>query len=690
MGSIRKLINRLSVGQKVMTVIIVEVMSYTMVTTIALMQIHAVGTEVKQMSDLYLPLFSSTESIRQQIQEGRLNLREIIFVGDRVVYDKDAEETYIAARVRYQGGNGDITYQISWAENLIGQSVRQSTDGNSLIKQYSPRLLTQLSNIQQASRIHNKRAEKIFRHVEDGSFLMGMEMIDEMSASEAVLNRELDNLVSYLQELKKASVDYAINVEKMASIFTILASIITVCVVIAIFFYIVKRNISKPLHILTDAINSFNAMTEVRETESERDLMGRGDELGMVSRSLNKLKHDLWAQGHDLRAAKEEAEQANRAKSHFLAAASHDLRQPLHTMQMYIAALRHKLHDKDTLSIVADIDAVSISTGRLLNALLDVSQLEAGAVKPQFVDFPVQEVMRRVARAFKPLAYRKNLRLSVVPSSAFVRSDPVLLERIIGNFASNAMQYTDKGSVLLGCRLRGGQLAIEVWDTGPGIPSDQATAIFEDFHQLHNKERDRDKGLGLGLAIVRRLVACLGHRLEHDSKVGQGSRFAVLVDIAEKTAVANEEEEQFEQFLQDLRNIVVLLIEDDLPALNATQQLLNFWGCRVLPARSLDEALVKVSESAATPDIVVADYRLPGGLNGTDAITRVQLALGVAIPAIIITGEVQTEEIKEISELGYRVLFKPVRPAKLRALMTHLLLQRAAPPQPEGDVRWSA
>ena len=673
-----------------MTVIIVEVMSYTMVTTIALLQIHAVGNEVKQMSDLYLPLFTSTEAIRQQIQEGRLNLREIIFVGDRVVYDKDAEETYIAARVRYEDGNRDITEEINWAEDLIEQSILQSGDGDSLISQYSPRLLMQLSSIRQASRIHNKRAEKVFRHVEDGSFLMGMEMIDEVSASEAVLTSELDNLVSYLEDLKKASVDYAVNVEKTASIFTILASIITVCVVIVIFFYIVKRNITKPLHMLTDAINSFNALSEVRETKSERDLMMRGDELGMVSRSFNKLKHDLWAQGHALRAAKEEAEQANRAKSQFLAAASHDLRQPLHTLQMYIAALRHKLQEKDALAIVADIDAVSVSTGRLLNALLDVSQLEAGAVKPQFTDFPVQEVLRRVTRAFEPMAHRKELDLRMVPSSTVVRSDPVLLERIIGNFASNAIRYTHEGSVLVGCRRRGAKLAVEVWDTGPGIPEDQAGAIFEDFHQLHNKERDRGKGLGLGLAIVRRLADCLDHRLEHESKVGHGSRFSVLVDIAEAAPVENEEEEPFDQFLRDLRGVVVLLIEDDVPALKATHQLLEFWGCRVLPARSLDDGLAVVSTSSATPDVVVADYRLPDGLNGIEAITRIQLVLGVAIPAIIVTGEAQTEEIREISELGYRVLFKPVRPAKLRALMTHLLLQQSESPQSREEVRWSA
>ena len=165
-----------------------------------------------------------------------------------------------------------------------------------------------------------------------------------------------------------------------------------------------EEHISNPLHALTDTINSISALHNIEDSAMEKELMSRGDELGMVSRSFNKLKHDLSAQDKNLRDAKEDAEKANRAKSQFLAAASHDLRQPLHAMQMYITALQQRIQDKETLKIVSDIDAVSISTGRLLNSILDVSQLEAGAVKPQIEDFSIQEILHKVARSFRPMA----------------------------------------------------------------------------------------------------------------------------------------------------------------------------------------------------------------------------------------------------------------------------------------------
>ncbi|MBT8125246.1 MAG: HAMP domain-containing histidine kinase, partial [Gammaproteobacteria bacterium] len=518
-NKIKNIINKMSVGQKVLTIIFLEIFSYSVVTTIALSQINSVGNVVKQTSDLYLPLFSSSESIRHQIQDSRLNLKDIIFVGDRVVYDKEAEEAYIAARGRYQEDHSNINEEIDWADKLITKASSQKDAQNNLIREYSQNLLRQLSSLRQASRIHNIRAEKVFHHVEDGSFLMGMEMVSDVEASEKTLINELDALVTELSNLNDASVEYAGRVENTASSFTVLASIITICIVITIFYYVVKRNISDPLHALTDTINSISALHDIEDSEMEKELMSRGDELGMVSRSFNKLKHDLSAQDKNLRDAKEDAERANRAKSQFLASASHDLRQPLHAMQMYITALQQKIKDRNLLKIVSDIDAVSISTGRLLNSILDVSQLEAGAVKPQIENFAIQEVLHRVARGFRPMSYRKGIALHIVPSSAYVHSDPILLEQIIGNFVANAIRYTETGRVLLGCRRRKGKLSIEVLDTGPGIPKHQRDAIFDDFHQLDNKERDRGKGLGLGLAIVRRLSICLSHQIEHSSEV---------------------------------------------------------------------------------------------------------------------------------------------------------------------------
>ena len=673
-SKVKNIINKMSVGQKILSIIFLEILSYSIVTTIALSQINSVGNVVKQMSDLYLPLFNSSESIRHHIQGSRLNLKDIIFVGDRVVYDKEAEETYIAARGRYQEDHSNINEEIDWADKLITKAVSQENVQDNLINEYSQTLLRQLSSLRQASRIHNIRAEKVFRHVEDGSFLMGMEFVSDVTASEKTLISELDALVSELSTLNDASVKYASRVEDTASSFTILASIITICIVITIFYYVVKRNISDPLHALTDTINSISALHDIEDSEMEKELMSRGDELGLVSQSFNKLKHDLSAQDKNLRDAKEDAERANRAKSQFLASASHDLRQPLHAMQMYITALQQKIKDKDLLKIVSDIDAVSISTGRLLNSILDVSQLEAGAVKPQIEDFPIQEVLHRVARGFRPMSYRKGIALHIVPSSVYVRSDPILLEQIIGNFVANAIRYTETGRVLLGCRRRTGKLSIEVLDTGPGIPKHQRDAIFEDFHQLDNKERDRGKGLGLGLAIVRRLSYCLNHYIEHSSIIKQGSRFAVIVELGNKPAQAIKQR-PYETSLLDLNNISVLLIEDDEIVLNATEQLLSSWECNVNSAKSGQEAERLILDPRNIPDIIIADYRLPGSINGVQTIKNITAKLGYPIPAFIITGEADTSEVRKIADHGYRVLSKPVHPAKLRALISHLIVE---------------
>ena len=670
----KNIINDMSVGQKVLMVLFLEIFSYSLVTTIALSQINSVGNVVRQMSDLYIPLFTSSETVRLQIQEGRLNLKDIIFVGDRVVYDKEAEEKYIAAKGKYQENHTNIEAEINDSYNLITKATANQNEKDSLITTYRQDLLRQLSSVRQANRINSIRAEKVFRHVEDGSFLMGMEMISDVRASENTLTKELDALVSVLASLNDAAVKYAERVEKTASTFTILASIMTFCIVITIFYYVVKKNISNPLHSLADTFNSISALHGIEDSPIEKQLMSRGDELGIVSRSFNNLKHDLSAQDKKLRDAKEDAERANRAKSQFLAAASHDLRQPLHAMQMYITALEQKIQDKEVLKIVGDIDAVSISTGRLLNSILDVSQLEAGAVKPQIEDFPIQELLNKIARSFRPMSSRKGLSLNIVPSSAYVRSDPVLLEQIIGNFVANAIRYTETGQVLLGCRRRKELLSIEIIDTGPGIPKHQSEAIFDDFHQLDNKERDRGKGLGLGLAIVRRLSNCLNHKIEHSSKIKYGSRFAVVTALGKKPAKATNKLE-IDSGLFDLRNTSILLIEDDLMVLDATQNLLTSWNCKVLCAKSFPHAKQVISNAQSMPDIILADYSLPGEKNGAQAIESLRNMIGYPVPAFIITGEADTSKIRSIADHGFRVLSKPVHPAKLRALISHLLIE---------------
>ena len=530
--TLRALINKMTVGQKVMTVIFVEIVSYTLITIIAISQISALGTEVKRMSDLYLPLFSATEAVRQHIQDMRLSLKEIIFIGDRVVYDKATEAKYVKERARYTLKHIQIQNEVDSAVELINSSVYAQADKSSVIKKYRNDVLSQLGVIKKSSTTYNETVDKLLLQIEFGSYLMGKETIGEAEDSEKQLNSELDRLLVILVALKQASVSYANEVEEKARTFTISSSAFTICVVIFIFFLIVKRNITRPFHVLTDTINTFDPAQEQEDSRHEKAIMDRGDELGTVAQSFNNLKHVIWDQRKALETAIDDADRANRAKSQFLAAASHDLRQPMHAMQMFIAALRDRVDDPEGQKILSNIDAVSVTTGRLLNALLDVSQLEAGDVQPQLENFPIQEVLRRVARSFVPLAQRKGLECRIVPSTLIVHSDPILLERILQNLVSNAIRYTTHGKVLIGCRRRGKQVFLEVWDTGPGIPDEQSEAIYDEFHQLDNKERDRGQGLGLGLAIVRRLADCLSHPVGHRSELGKGSGFSVSVPMA--------------------------------------------------------------------------------------------------------------------------------------------------------------
>ncbi len=680
---LQTLFNSLSVGQKVMTVIAVEILSYSIITSIALYQIHVMGNEIRQMANLYIPLLSTNASIQQLVQDERLHFKDIVFYGDRVVYDKDAEDTYLQARANYREANSKINALIGMSEHMVVDALAALNSNDATILQtFAPALLDKLTRIRDAQVQTTDRVNEIFDHVEDGSFLMGMELVDGVNASERVLLAELDSLESELQELKAASLEYAANAERSSSRMTILASIATVCVVIAIFFFMVKRNISRPLHTLTDAIKTFDPLTPQDASREEREqaqLLSRGDELGMVARSLLELKQTLRSQGLALHSAKEEAERADRAKTKFLAAASHDLRQPLHAMQMYIAALRQRVKDKRSITIIDDIQAVSFATGRLLNSLLDVSQLEAGAIKPQLEVFPVQDLMEKVAISFMPLAQKKGLKLKVVRTRSHVYSDPALMERILGNFLSNAIRYTESGKILLGCRNRGNQLAIQVWDTGVGVPEDQLHVIFDDFHQLQNNERDRSKGLGLGLAIVRRLAECLDHRVEVKSQLGRGSCFGVIATRGSTVAsrALREERQEHLDAVHDLSGVDVLLVEDDKVVAEATVLLLKSWKCRVHSVRTTEEALHVVEKEQLIPHIVLADYRLPGRYDGVEAIQRIQLMLQMPVPGIIITGESDITAIREIEQMGYMILRKPVRPAKLRRLIGHYVERSA-------------
>jgi signal transduction histidine kinase/CheY-like chemotaxis protein len=379
----------------------------------------------------------------------------------------------------------------------------------------------------------------------------------------------------------------------------------------------------------------------------------------------------------DLRRQKEIAERANVAKSMFLASASHDLRQPVHALGLYVGALRGLSLSDDGVGLVDRIDSSIRAMDQLFSALLDLSQLDAGIVEVSRRPFAVKPFLERVCRDYVELALAKGLALRVAPSRALIDADPVLLERILRNLISNAIRYTDRGHILIGCRRRAGRLALQVWDTGRGIPADQREAIFQEYYQIGNAERDREKGLGLGLAIVRRLAALLACELSLRSEVGKGSCFEVSAPLAPPGAVESAEHAAPDAADLAPRGLVVV-VDDEEPIRVAMARLLGDWGYETLVASSEDELMQGLARRSDAPALILCDHRLRDEQNGVEVVERIRMEYNEAIPAIIITGDTAPDRLAEAQASGLLLLHKPVPNGKLRAAISNLIARRPA------------
>lgn len=370
---------------------------------------------------------------------------------------------------------------------------------------------------------------------------------------------------------------------------------------------------------------------------------------------------------------KEQAERANVAKSRFLAAASHDLRQPLHAMALFASAIRDKAPGGELGTISEKLSISVEALEGLFHALLDVSKLDAGVVVPEVRDFRLRALFDRIAPEYIDEAAGKGLRLRWRVTDAVGRSDILLLERILRNLVSNAIRYTRTGGVLVACRRRRGAVRIDVVDTGIGIPPAHLGEIFQEFYQVGNAERDRAKGLGLGLAIVHRLAALLGHKVDVRSIPGRGSVFSVTVPRGE-AAGAEDAVPRTRDFIGTrLGNALIVVIDDEQAVREGTREVLKGWGARALLAGSGDEALTLLVGAGEAPSAVIADYRLREGETGVDAIRRIQERYGAEVPAVLVTGDTAPDRLREAEASGYHLLHKPIRPAKLHALLRFLL-----------------
>jgi CheY-like chemotaxis protein/anti-sigma regulatory factor (Ser/Thr protein kinase) len=330
------------------------------------------------------------------------------------------------------------------------------------------------------------------------------------------------------------------------------------------------------------------------------------------------------------------------------------------------------IHFPDARKVVDQAEASVVAMEQLLDALLDISKLDAGILTPHLEDFRLNALLARMQNSFAAAAAAKGLRLRAVPSHLVVRSDPVLLERIMMNLVSNAVRYTERGGVVIGCRRRGADVRIEVWDSGLGIPDDKRTAVFQEFFQLTDPGRDRSKGLGLGLAIVERLARLLQHRIELRSTPGRGSAFAIVLPAGDaQRVIATPPAAQTVD--RHLRGAFVVVVDDEALVRDGMRGLLTGWGCHVLAAGSGDEALAQLAAHERIPDLIVSDYRLRDGENGIDVIHRLHAALTVPIPSVLISGDTAPERLREATASGYHLLHKPVQPAKLRAMLSYVL-----------------
>ena len=545
--------NRLSLNQKILSLLVIEVLGFVAVALVAFTQVYTVGDETKQMSSITIPLIESVNAIDENVYKQSLSVKELFITVSQIV-NQDSEKTSFyekynqllandSIRTEFLIANQKLKKSIADTESFIKVVNSEAKADIAIISSHQEKLLSELFELRKINQIYYRLVvNNLFAEKNIEILTIDANDLKEISLTENLLLVQAGKVNAELEEIIFASKSKITYVERIALSYIVITSLIALLFVVTMVLVIVRMNISKPLQLLTDSINRYTPLHKVEEFEDQKNILSREDELGRMGRSFNRLKEDLWEQGEGLQNAKIDAERANKAKSVFLASASHDLRQPLNAMQMYIAALQSKVKDKEILRIIEDINSVSISTARLLNALLDVSELEVGAIKPRHEIFSVNNILISIFQSFLPLAKDKELDFRVVPSSFYVRSDPALLERILGNFMSNAIRYTDKGSVLIGCRKKGDKVVIEVWDTGCGISDDQMSLIYEDFYQIENKERDRGKGLGLGLALAKRLAESLEHTIDSKSTLGNGSCFSVAVDIAENKIDDNQAE----------------------------------------------------------------------------------------------------------------------------------------------------
>ncbi|NBN64256.1 PAS domain-containing hybrid sensor histidine kinase/response regulator [Pannonibacter tanglangensis] len=409
--------------------------------------------------------------------------------------------------------------------------------------------------------------------------------------------------------------------------------------------------------------------TDITERVMAEDALARANET--LERRVRERTEELTRVNHQLVQATHAAEEANIGKTRFIAAAGHDILQPLNAARLYASVLVNRYREGEVGDLGRNVEASLESVEDIIGAVLDISRLDTGALKPEYTIFRLDELFQTLQVEFDPVAQEKGLSLRFVPSALSVRSDRRLTRRLLQNLISNALKYTASGKVLVGCRRHGGRVVVEVHDTGMGVPASKQKVIFQEFHRLDEGMRAA-KGLGLGLSIVERISRVLDHPVTLRSRLGKGSCFAVELPTAAAVPFTPVPVEPAPVPGQ-LDGMLVLAIDNEPNILDGMRRLLESWNCRAITAASDLEAADRIAELGQAPEVLLVDYHLDQG-NGIDCVVRLRWKFGADIPAILITADRSRQVRGEAQERGIALLNKPVKPAALRA---HLARYRA-------------
>lgn len=407
--------------------------------------------------------------------------------------------------------------------------------------------------------------------------------------------------------------------------------------------------------------------------ELEQRVGARTGELQEANRNLLQQIVERKRIEKALREARDAAEEANRSKDKYLAAASHDLLQPLNAARLLISTLRERSLPASEQNLVERTHQALEGAEDLLTDLLDIARLDQAAIKPDLDVYSLDELLAPLASEFQPVAAAAGLQLRVRQGEHLLNTDLRLLTRILRNFLSNACRYTEQGRVLLGARKRGGYVELQVWDSGTGIAEDHLQSIFLEFNQLNVGRAAERKGVGLGLAIVERIARILGYPIKVRSQPGRGSVFSIQVPLASgsqsRTLAAPMPPQQ--RLGDPLPGRRLLVLDNELSILHSMKALLEQWGCEVLTATDQTTALQVLGQQA--PELILADFHLDHGVVGSQVVQHLREHFGVTIPAVMITADRSDQCRRELHGMGVPLLNKPVKPGKLRAVLSQIL-----------------